>query len=156
AYAFGGGPPAGDVRLVLISHSQRQAIERRVAPWCEMEHELMTVVQKSITVDWLVVTDRKVAREACSGPRRLLVDGDRFHPMDDVLQPEMGPRGLRDVQCGPGVGGPRPDVQEQRPVRLQDTGGARHPGSRPFEIVGLAEAVRVLVVANAEVVGRRG
>src|SRR5262249_55662901 len=65
AHAVGCGPPTTDVRLVLVRYAERQAIEPGVTPWCEMEHELVAIVQKSITVNWFVVTNSKVSGEAC-------------------------------------------------------------------------------------------
>src|SRR4051812_2297059 len=78
ANAVGCRAPAGDVRLVLIGHAQRQAIELRRPERREMKDELLAVVQEAIAVDRLVVADREVAGEARSRASRFAVDGDRL------------------------------------------------------------------------------
>ena len=62
------GAPAGDVRLILIGHAEREPIERGVADGREVKDELVAVVQVPVAVDRLVVADRQVARQA--RPRR--------------------------------------------------------------------------------------
>src|SRR5262245_42450913 len=88
-HAFGGGAPAGDVRLILVGHAEGQTVQRCDTRWREMEHELMAVVHVPVAVDWLVVPDREVASQACSCPGGRLIDGNRLHPVDDVLETEM-------------------------------------------------------------------
>ena len=62
--------PAGDVRLVLIGHAEREPIEPGLAVRREVEHELVAVVQEPVAVDRLVVADGQVAREAGGGAGR--------------------------------------------------------------------------------------
>ena len=113
AQILGRRAPARDVRLVLIFHPDRLAAERRVTVGREMEHELVAVVQKAFAVDWLVVADREILLEPGSRARERLLDGDRFDPVDGVLQLEMGTHGLRHVECGPGIGRLAAHVQKQ-------------------------------------------
>src|ERR1051325_2786149 len=63
AKIVGRGAPAADVRLVLIPHTDRLAAERRLALRCEMEHELVAVVQEPFAVDRLVVADGEILFE---------------------------------------------------------------------------------------------
>src|SRR5207245_7866957 len=98
ANAVRGGAPPSDVRLILIRHAERESIEARVAERREMKDELVAVVQEAVAVDWLVMPDRQIARQSRGSARRRAVDRDRLDPMDDVLQPEMRPHGLRDVE----------------------------------------------------------
>ena len=94
-----GGPPAADVRLVLIAHADGLPIERRVARRGEVEDELVAVVDEAPAVDRLVVTDGQVVVEVGAGAGERLLDRDRLDPVDRVLQPQMRPDGLRDVDA---------------------------------------------------------
>src|SRR6185503_5353013 len=47
------------------------------------------------------------------------------------------------------------DVEKEGALRLQHTRRRRHPAAGPLQIVGLAQTVLVLVVANPEVIRRR-
>ena len=75
--------------------------------------------------------------------------------MNDVLQPQVRPRRLRDVERGPRVARLGADVQEQRAVGPQHARGRRNPGVGPGQIVGLRQRVLVAAVLDAEVIGRR-
>jgi hypothetical protein len=66
------------------------------------------------------VADGEVAIHAGVGPSQVALDGDRFNPVNDVLEPEMGTDGLRDVQGRPRVARLGADVQEQRAFGPQD------------------------------------
>jgi hypothetical protein len=101
------------------------------------------------------VADGEIAHECRGEAGRLAIDRDRFDPVDDVLQPQVRSRRLRDVERRPRVGWFGADVEEQRALRLEHTGGAGDPVVRPRQIVRLAQRIFVLVVADAEVVGRR-
>ena len=134
AQVLGGRAPAGDVRLVLISHADRLAAERRVAVGREMEHELVTVVQEALAVDWLVVADREIVLEPGARARERLLDGDRLDPVDGVLQLQMRTRGLRHVERGPRIGRLAPDVQKQRALLAERSRRQRDPVTCPLEI----------------------
>jgi len=69
----------------------------------EVEHELVAVVQEPIAVDRLVVSNGQVGLQASRRTRRSVVDGDGLDPVHDVLQPEVLPGGLRDVERGPRI-----------------------------------------------------
>src|SRR5207247_6325866 len=77
----GGCAPPADVRGVLIGDAESEPIEPRVSVWCEMEHELVTVVQESITVDRLVVPYGEVPIEAGAAAGKGPLDGDRLDPV---------------------------------------------------------------------------
>src|SRR5436190_24337641 len=70
--------PPSDVRLILIRHTEREAIERRRAVRREVEDELLTVVQEAIAVDRLVVADREIPGQAGGRARGCLLDRNRF------------------------------------------------------------------------------
>jgi hypothetical protein len=137
--------PPTDVRGVLVLHADRLAIERRFPRWCEVEDELVTVVDEPLTVDRLVMTHREV----------FLVDRNRFDPVDGVLQLEVRTNGLGHVECRPWIRGLCADVQEQRPARVERTRGAVDPPAGPREVVITRNRIVVTAVANAEVI-RRG
>src|SRR5262249_19368711 len=80
ADALRGPVPSPDVRLILIRHAEREAIERRRAFGREVEDELVAVVQEPIAVDRLVVPDGEVAREPRRRARGGAVDRDRLDP----------------------------------------------------------------------------
>ena len=120
-----------------------------------MKDEFVTIVQKAIAVDRLVVPDGEIARETGGDAGRLAVDRDRFDPVDDVLQPQVGPRGLHDVERRPGIARLCADVQKQRAIRAQHARGGGNPGVRPVEVVGARQRVLVPVIADAEIVRRR-
>ena len=62
------GPPAGDVRGVLIGHADGAAVERSPPIRREMKDELVTVVEKAVAVDRLVVADSEVAASSTAAP----------------------------------------------------------------------------------------
>ena len=141
-----------DVRLILVGDAERQPIERRVARRREMKDELVAVVQEAVAVDRLVVADGEVARQAGGGAGRLAVDRDRLDPVNDVLEPQVRSRGLRDVERCPRVGWPGADIQKQRAVRLEHPCGRGDPLAGPPQVVSLLERVLVCVVPDAQVV----
>jgi hypothetical protein len=66
------------------------------------------------------VADGHVALEARRFAGRLAIDRDRLDPMNGVLQLEVPPRDLRDLERDPGVRGLGADVQEQGPGFVRD------------------------------------
>ena len=116
----------------------------------EMKNELVTVVDEPVAVDRLVVTDRQIHSAAC-----LAVDRDRLHPVDGVLQFEVRPRRLRDVEGRPRIGGLGSDVQKERPLFVEGAARARHPLTSPLEISLARERVGIRPIADAQVVGGR-
>src|SRR4029453_6212346 len=116
ANAFRRPTPSCDVRLVLIGNAERKTIERGRTLWREMKNEFVAIVQETIAVDWLVVTDGQIFREPGGSTGRFPVDGDGFDPVNDVLQLEMLSDGLRDVERGPRVLRLGADVQEERTI----------------------------------------
>ena len=71
AHAGRGGPPAADVRLVLIANPDGLPIDRRVARRGEVKDELVAVVHEAAAVDRLVVTHRQVVFEVGAWRRRV-------------------------------------------------------------------------------------
>ena len=147
--------PPPDVRLILIGHAERQPIEPGRSLRREVKDEFLTVVQEPVTVDRLVVADREVPRQPGRGARRVFLDGDRLHPVDGVLQPQMRPRRLRHVERRPRIARLRADVEEQRAVRRQHARRRGDPPVGPLEVVALRHLVAIAVVFDAEVVRRR-
>ena len=91
----------------------------------EMKDELVAIVDEPRAVDWLVVAHRQVAVQPGGRPCRITVDRDRLDPVQRVLQLQVRPDGLRDVERGPRVRRLGADVQEERAVRAQVS--ARRP-----------------------------
>ena len=122
--------PALDVRGVLVGHADGPAIEPRAAARREVEDELVAVVDEAVAVDRLVVADRHVAIEPGRRAGGLAVDGDRLDPVDRVLELQVLPRHLRDLERNPGVGRLGADVQEQGPVAARAPGPPRASSAR--------------------------
>ena len=148
--------PAGDVRLVLVLHADRLAVERRVAGAAEMKDELVAVVEKPLAVDRLVVADGEVVGQP--GPRtgQRLFDRDRLDPVDGVLQLEVRPRPpgpRRAPSTGPSAWRRRSGTASRpsaAPAAPPD------PLARPLQILRSRPAIVVGPVPDAEVVRRRG
>src|SRR6185436_14625425 len=151
-----GRAPPRDVRLVLVSHANRLAAERRIAARREMEDELVAVVEEALAVDWLVMADGEVALEPGARPGERLLDRNGLDPVNRVLQLEMRTRGLRDVQRRPRVGRLAADVQEERPLAGQRSRRELYPVARPFQVARARHRVVVGAIPDAQVVGRRG
>ena len=109
--------PARHVRRVLVGHADGLAVERRPAVGREVKDELVAVVDEAVAVDRLVVADVEVPVEAGGGAGRVAVDGDRLDPVNRVLQLQVPPRRLRDVERRPRVGRLGADVEEERAAR---------------------------------------
>jgi hypothetical protein len=75
--------------------------------------------------------------------------------MDDVLEPQPRPYGLRDVESRPRIARPGSDIQEQRPVRSEHPGRGGDPRVRPLQVLSGRQGVLIAVVADAEVIRRR-
>src|SRR5215204_4633302 len=75
--------------------------------------------------------------------------------MDDVLETQPRPYGLRDVESRPGIARPGSDIQEQGPVRSEHPGRGGDPGVRPLQVLSGRQRVLIPVVADAEIVWRR-
>ena len=101
------------------------------------------------------MADGEVALEAGVLAREVALDRDRLDPVNDVLQPQVGPHRLRDVHGRPRVARLGAHVQEHRPVRPKHPRGRRDPRRGPFEVVGLRQRVLIAVVPDPQVVGRR-
>ena len=76
--------------------------------------------------------------------------------MQDVLQVEVRPDGLRHVEGRPRIRWLASDVQEQRAQGIEHAGNGCDPPPRPPEVVGTGQPILVRAVGNSEVVGRRG
>ena len=133
--------PPRDVRLVLILHADRPPIDRGLAGPAEMKDELVAVVEKALAVDGLVVADREVVGEAGPRSRQRLLDGDRLDPVNDVLQFEVRPDGLGDVERGPRILRFGADVQKERAVFGQSAPRRLDPVRRPLQILRPRTAV---------------
>ena len=151
----GRAPPASDVRRILIAHAHGPAIDRGLASRREVEDELVAVVQKARAVDRFVVADREVLIESRVRTRHRFFDRDRLDPVDGVLQPQIGPRRLGNIESGPRIGRFRADVQKQRAVGRQNTCGTANPLGRPLQIFGTRNRVVVAAILNAQIVRRR-
>ena len=146
--------PARDVRLVLVPHADRLAVERRVPAGREVEHELVAVVEKPAAVDWLVVPDREIVGEPRALPGQRLLDRDRLDPVNGVLQLEMRPRAACATSSAVhGSVGLAPDVQEERPVRRPGASRAADPSPVHCEI--LRARHRVVVTSDSGCPGCR-
>ena len=148
--------PSRDVRLVLIGDAERKTIERGRTLWREVKNELVAVVQETIAVDRLVVTDGQIAREPGGSTGRFPVDGDRLDPVNDVLQLEVRPDRLCDVERGPRVA----SAWRRRSGRANHSGARTRAAAathelRPLQVVRPRQRVLVLAVVDAEVVWRR-
>src|SRR5262245_14101390 len=113
---FAGPGPSLNVRDILVRNADSAPIKRRFAIGREVKDELVTVVDETIAVDGLVVAYRHVAIESGRPACRRSVDGNRLDPVDRVLELEIPPGHLRDLERNPGIGGLGADVQEQRPL----------------------------------------
>jgi len=69
--------PAGDVALILVGHAERKPVNVDLAVDGEVKNVFVAVVQKSFRTDRLKMSERSI------------VDGDRFDPMNGVLQNEQ-------------------------------------------------------------------
>src|SRR5256885_17091239 len=69
--------PASDVALVLVGHTEREPVDVDLASDGEMKNVFVTIVQKSFGTDRLKVSERSI------------VDGDRFDPVNRILQNEQ-------------------------------------------------------------------
>src|SRR5262245_54078548 len=74
-------PPAGDVTFVLIRNSDGKPIQLDATGLREVKNVFMAIIQKSFGTDRLEMTIR--ANRSVS-----IFDGDRFDPMNRVLQNE--------------------------------------------------------------------
>ena len=77
-----------------------QAVQWRLSVRGEVKYELVTVVEKPVAVDRLVVTDRELTARFTAA-----IDRDRLDPVDDILKRQMTPDHIGHVHGGPGVGG---------------------------------------------------
>src|SRR5262245_62471054 len=153
-YAGCCGPPAPDVRLILILDADRLSIDWRVTRYGEVEHEFVAVVHEAAAVDWLVVADGQVIIEIGAGAGERLLDGDRLDPVNRVLQLQVRSDGLGDINRRPRVGGLCADIQEQRAVWRENSCHALDPLSRPLEVVATRHGVVVAAIADPQVVWR--
>src|SRR5262249_13131764 len=80
------GAPARDVRLILVWNAERKAVDVGLALEREVEYEFVAVVQEAVAVDRLVMPDGQISRQTRAHAGKLSLDGDRFHPMYDVLE----------------------------------------------------------------------
>jgi hypothetical protein len=95
--ARGSRSPASDVGLILIADADRLAIDGRLSGRREVEHELVAIVNEATAVDRFVMTDRKVIFEVGARTGERFLDGDRFDPVNRVLQPQI--RRNSDSEC---------------------------------------------------------
>src|SRR5688572_4700018 len=155
AYAGSRGLPAPDVRLVLILHADRLALQGRRAARSEVEDEFVAVVEESTAVDRLVMPDGQVVLQAGAGSGERLFDGDRLDPVDGVLKLQVLPGRLRHVQGCPGIRRLGADVQEERPIRRQRAGRPANPLAGPRQVAVAGQRVVIGPIADSEVVWRR-
>src|SRR2546425_3453141 len=104
--------PARHVGLVLILHSDGQAVERDPSRLGEMEHELVAVIQEPGALDRLEMAHGDVPVHPGIIADILLLYGDGLDPVDDVLEVETLPHFQGDLERDPGVRGLAPDVQK--------------------------------------------
>ena len=126
---------------VLVLDADRASVERRPAARREVEDELVAVVDEAVAVDRLVVADARSRVSPAPAPADP-VDRDRLDPVDRVLELQVLPRRLRDVERRPGVGRLGADVQEQRPVSASACARGLDPGAGPVQVVRRAAACR--------------
>ena len=75
--------------------------------------------------------------------------------MDRVLELQVPPRRLRDVEGGPGIGRLGSDVQKQRAVRCQRGRRPPNPFTGPIEVLAARNRIVVAAVLDSEIVGGR-
>jgi hypothetical protein len=121
-----------------------------------LKDEFVAVVQKALAVNGLVVADREIVGEAGPPSRQRLLDGNRLDPVNDVLQFEVRPDGLGDIESGPRVLWFRADVQKERAVFGQSAPGRLDPRRGPLQILRPRTAVVIGAIPDTEVVGRGG
>jgi hypothetical protein len=85
--------PSGDVALSALRHAKGQAVQRDVASLGQVKDVFVTIVQKPLRIDGLVVT----ALNQLSVPVRRR-DGDGLNPVECVLK--GAPRRRRDNPLG--------------------------------------------------------
>ena len=146
--------PAVDVRLVLIANPDGPPLQRGSPAGREVEDKLVTVIEKSRTVDGLVVTHGQIALETRPRSHEFAVDHNRLDPVDGVLQRQALTRLRHDIKGGPGFGGLGADVQKQRPVWGEDAPCRAQPVARPREVLIAGERIVIRTVGDAQVVGR--
>ena len=69
--------PASDIALVLIRHAERQPVDVDLAVDGEVKNVFVAIIQESFGTDWLKMSECPI------------VDGDRFDPMNGVLEKEQ-------------------------------------------------------------------
>src|SRR5690242_3135425 len=85
----------------------------------------------------------------------LVLDRDRFDPVNRVLKNEGLPKLEQDLVRQHWVRWTRPDVQKERPVVSQHPMKRRRPLAGPRQVFRAARGVVISAVTDAEVVRRR-
>jgi len=155
ALAAAGRRPARHVGLILIPHADGAPVERRPAAGREMKNELVAVIHEPVAVDRLVVADGHVVIEADARSDRGLIDRDRLHPVNGVLQQKVAARHLGDFERDPWVRGFGADVEEERRLRGHGPGDRPQPLLGPVQVVPARDVIPVRTVPHPDVV-RRG
>ena len=150
------GRPALDVRRILIRHPHGLAVQPGPPRGREVKDELVAVVHEPVAVDRLVVPHGHVTTETRARAGGVVIDRDRLHPVNGVLQLEVAPGHLRHLERHPGIGRFGANVQEQGAARGHRTGDGAQPPVRPVQVVGAGQVVAIAAVPDAQVVGRGG
>jgi len=119
-----------------------------------VENVLLRAVHVALRTQRLIVTEREVARETGGAARRGAVDGDRLHPVEDVLQHEPARDFPRDVPGKPRVGRRSAHVEEERAPVREDVPDRFPDVADPAEVLPSRPVVSVRGIADPEVVGR--
>ncbi len=146
--------PAGHVRLVLVRDPDREPVEGDVSPPGEVEDVLVGPVDVPVGGHRPVVAEREVPVERRRPAGRRAVDGDRLHPVNDVLEDERAGRLARDVEREERVRRGAPDVQEVGAAQGEDRVDRVPQLTDPGEVLGPRAVVGVARVRDLPVVGR--
>lgn len=108
-----------------------------------MKNVFVTVVDKPCAVDRFVVS-------VCAFANR-----NGFDPVDRILQPEIRPRALQQIEWGIWLRGFAANVEEQGSMRLQRARRRAEPFPRPTHILMRRKQILIDAVIYADVIRRR-
>jgi len=135
---------AGDVGFVLERHADRQAVELVGTGGGEVKNMLVVAVEEAFAGHWFEVA------------AAVLLEGDRFHPGDVVLQREQRAQSHDQFERQPRRGRRAGDVEKQRAVGTECTFEFGRDRDHPVEVRGFRQSVLIGAVGNFEIVRRRG
>ncbi len=147
-----GVTPPGDIGFVNVRDTEAQAVNGRVAIFCEVEDILLTVGN----IPW------RIERFEMPGGDLLAVDGldgNGFDPVEGVLEDEgnvVSSQGQQQLVREKRVGRGSADVEKEGAVFLEDALDGEGPGAAPGEVIVARLFVFVFSIVDSEIIGRRG